>query len=431
MEFSEKFQDILLTIAEKVDGNRCLGAIKNAFTTWMPFIIVGSFAYLFKILICDTSIGLAALIPAAAKLLPAFMAVQFATMTFMAVPITFLIAMNLAKSDNIPAQAAGILGVCAYIGVAPQTVSVMVEAATGTAAGISATVTGAQGLFVGMFIAVIAEKMFARLMRVDRLKIKMPPSVPPAITQSFNTLIPVLITLYTISVAGLIFQLISGSCFNDWMYTVIQAPLEALFQTPAGIIGIIIISQLFWLLGIHGGLVVMPVRDPLMASALAANIAAVSAGGLATQPVTRGFYTFFSVAGGAGMILSLVFAIFLVSKRDDYRMIAKLGLVPAICGVSEPVVFGLPLVLNPTFAIPFIFNSCISTGIALFATKIGFMACNIVDAPFGLPVPIGAFVGHGWQGVVVQAIILAVTTLVWIPFVLISNKLAKKEVKNG
>ena len=174
----------------------------------------------------------------------------------------------------------------------------------------------------------------------------------------------------------------------------------------------------------------MPVRDPLMASALAANIAAVAAGGVATQPVTRGFYTFFSVAGGAGMILSLIFAIFLVSKRDDYKMIAKLGLVPAICGVSEPVVFGLPLVLNPTFVIPFIFNSCIATAIALFATNIGFLACNIVDAPFGLPIPIAAFIMYGWRGVVVQAIVIAVTTAVWIPFVMVSNNLGKGETEN-
>ena len=108
-------------------------------------------------------------------------------------------------------------------------------------------------------------------------------------------------------------------------------------------------------------------------------------------------------------------------------MIAKLGLVPALCGISEPVVFGLPLVLNPTFAIPFIFNSGITCAIAMFATSIGFLPCNTVDCPFGVPVLLSAFVGHGWQGVVVQIICLAVTTLIWIPFVLIQNKQAEAE----
>ena len=98
MAFSEKFEDALLLVAEKVDGNQYLTAIKNAFTAYMPFIIVGSFATLFNTLICSTSIGLAALIPAAASLKPAFTAINFATMSFMTIPIVFLIAMNLAKT---------------------------------------------------------------------------------------------------------------------------------------------------------------------------------------------------------------------------------------------------------------------------------------------------------------------------------------------
>ena len=109
-------------------------------------------------------------------------------------------------------------------------------------------------------------------------------------------------------------------------------------------------------------------------------------------------------------------------------MIAKLSFLPGLCGISEPIVFGLPLVLNPTFAIPFILNSGIATAIALFATKIGFMPCNIVDTPFGVPILIGPFIGHGWQGVVVQIAIFAVCTLTWAPFVLMSNKQAEKEV---
>ena len=108
-------------------------------------------------------------------------------------------------------------------------------------------------------------------------------------------------------------------------------------------------------------------------------------------------------------------------------MIAKLGLIPALCGISEPVVFGLPLVLNPTFAIPSIFNSGITTAIAMLATNIGFLPCNTVDCPFGVPILLSAFVGHGWQGIVVQIVCLVVTVLTWMPFVLMANKQFKKE----
>lgn len=83
--------------------------------------------------------------------------------------------------------------------------------------------------------------------------------------------------------------------------------------------------------------------------------------------------------------------------------------------------------LNPTFAIPLAITSPISTAIAMFATNIGFLPCNTVDVPLGLPVLISPFISHGWQGVVVQIICIAVTTAIWVPFVLISNRQAKLE----
>ncbi|MCD7908659.1 MAG: PTS transporter subunit EIIC [Clostridium sp.] len=294
-------------------------------------------------------------------------------------------------------------------------------------AGIADTVLGAQGLFIGMIVAVLVTELFSALNKIDKLKIKMPPSVPAGIATSFNVMIPIFITLAITSILGILFKMATGAYINEWIYEIVQAPLEAIFQSPAGIVIIVIISQLFWFLGIHGGLVISPIRNPLMAAAIAANVAAVEAGQAATQPVTYGFWLNFVVTGGAGIILSLIFAIFLFSKREDFRMIAKLGFLPGLCGISEPVVFGIPLVLNPTFAIPFIFNSGISTAIAMFATTIGFLPCNAVDVPFGVPVILSAFVSHGWQGIVVQLIILAVCTFTWAPFVLITNKQAAAE----
>ncbi len=425
-KFSEKAEDLLLDIAEKVDSNKYLTAIKNTFSAFMPFIIVGSFATLFKALISSTTTGLAKWIPILANLNDAFSAINFATMGVMTLPIVFLIAVNLAKANKVPELIAGVVALASYISVVPSVVTVTVDEATGTASAIPSTAVGAQGLFVGMIIAVLVTMLFSWLMKFEKIKIKMPASVPPAIATSFNTLIPIFVTITITAVVGGIFRNVTGSYLNEWIYKVLQAPMEVVFQSPAGIIAIVIISQLFWFLGIHGGLVIQPIRNPLIAAAVAANIAAVEAGGVATQPITYGFWLNFIVTGGAGMILSLLIAIFLFSKREDHRMIAKLGILPSLCGISEPVVFGLPLVLNPTFAIPFIFNSAISTGIALFFTNIGFLPCNTVDCPFGVPVILSAFLGHGWQGVVVQLICIAVATVVWTPFVLVSNKQAAK-----
>ena len=112
-----------------------------------------------------------------------------------------------------------------------------------------------------------------------------------------------------------------------------------------------------------------------------------------------------------------------MSKREDYRAVAKVAIGPALFGISEPMVFGLPLVLNTTMLIPSILSVMLCSGTALFASTIGFMPCNTVDVAFGTPV----LIGHGWQGVVVQIIGLALATLVYIPFMIVANKQAEVE----
>lgn len=427
MGFKDKMEDRLMDIADFVDNNIYLSSIKNAFTDYVPFIIVGSFGTLLGSVISNERTGLAQWIPALKNLAPAFSAMSFAAVSCMTIPVIFLIALHLARAKKMPEFLTAILCVIAYFSMVPNVVTVVIEEASGTASGLGGGVLGAQGLFIGMLTAVLITNLFQKLSSIEKLKIKMPDSVPQGIAVSFNILIPVFVIITCTSIFGELFHLATGSYINEFIYNIIQAPLSAIVQTTPGIIIMAIACQLFWFLGIHGGLVVEPIRSPLSAAALAANIAAVEAGQAATQPLTRGLWTVFIVVGGAGLTLSLIFAILMFSKRQDHRAIAKLSLLPGICGIGEPMVFGLPLVLNPVFAVPFILNSGIAAAIALGAIKIGFISSSTVDAPFGLPLFINAALSYGWKGAIVQLIILVVGTLIWIPFVLMSNRMAEKE----
>ena len=427
MAFREKMEDFLVLLAEKIDDNKYLQAIKNAFTIYMPFIIVGSFGTLFAALVSSPKTGLARWIPALESLSGAFSAMNFATMTFMTVPIVFLISMQLARSNKTPEHLTGIVAVVSYVSVIPQVITYVLNEETKKVAAVPSTALGAQGLFIGMIMAIIVAELFKVLTNIEAIKIKMPPSVPAGIAVSFNTLIPILIIVLGTAVFGNIFKTVTGKYLNEFIYSAVQTPLEIALKSPLGILALVIGGQLFWFLGIHGGLVVTPLRNPLFATAIAANVAALEAGKVPVEAFTTSFWQNFIVPGGAGVTLSLIIAIFLFSKREEHRMIAKLGLLPGLCGINEPVVFGLPLVLNPTFALPFIFNSAIGAAIALFATKIGFLVPNVVEVPFGVPIILSPFISHGWQGVVVQIIIFAVCTLTWIPFVFISNKEAERE----
>lgn len=426
----DKLQNVLLSISSKVETNKYLGSIKEAFTMFVPFIIVGSFGSMLNILVSGAN-GLAQWVPWLSNLSPAFTAINFVTISCMSLPIAFLIGYKLAEKENLPQLESGLIGLLSYLAVCPNTISTVVEGLKDPVVvnGLGAGVIGAQGLFVSMIMSMVAVKFFGLLTNIDAIKIKMPDSVPTGIARSFNILISIFIIITAFSVGGCLFNTFTGNYLNVWIYNIIQLPLQALANTTGGILVLALANQLFWFLGIHGGMVIEGVRGPLSAAGLAENISAVQAGGVATNILTRGFWTSFVVVGGGGITLSLLIAIFIFSKREDHKSIAKFSLIPGICGINEPVVFGLPLVLNPIFAIPFILNSVIAAFIAVVATNIGFLTCGVLDCPPGLPVFVTGFISYGIHGIIVQAIILIVTFIIWVPFVLMSNKQAKLEQK--
>lgn len=436
-------EEKLLQIAGMVSANKYLNAIRDAFSKYMPFVIVGSFGSLLNTIICSKTTGLALLVPAAAELSPAFSAINFCCLSFMTIPVLFLIAQGMGKYNGTDPLATGVVAIAGYISMVPTTFKTVVdlvslsdalpegvtlaaglEAAPVNVSGLAAmanTIFGAQGLFIGMISAILIANLFGMLCKIDAIKIKLPESVPAGIAASFNLIVPVALTLVITSLFGWGFSTLMGLPINEWVYSVMQAPMEALFQTMPGACIAVALSQVFWFLGIHGGLVVSPVRNAIWASAIAANVAAAAAGGSPDQIFTMGFWMCFIVPGGAGMTLALLISIFMFSKREDHRAVAKLAFAPGLLGISEPVVFGTPLVLNPLFAIPFIFNSAITCGIAMIATRIGFLPCNTFDVPFGVPVILNAFMSYGWQGVVVQIVCFAVAVAIWTPFVIAAN----------
>lgn len=423
MKAQEKFVNGLTKFAAMMNNNKYFSVLRSSFARLLPIILIGSFGTLLNTLISNPETGLAKWLPVLEKLAPAFAALSFATISFMTIPLVFLIGLYMGEASGVPKYPSAILALVSYIMIVPNVVEIIPE--NGKAlmtGGLSNSVLGAEGLIIGLIIGILSIELFSALMKIEKLKIKMPDSVPPMIATSFNTLIPSFIVALVFSIGGEIFHILTGQYINQFIYTVVQTPLQNVMQTNFGIVILVIISQLLWFVGMHGGQAISAIRNPIFVAGLAANIDAVSKGITPDQPLTFGFWRCFVAVGGAGYVLSLIVAIFIASKREDHKAIAKLGLLPAILGISEPVVFGLPLVMNVIFIIPFVLNSAIASLIAMFAMNIGFLTPNAVDVPFGIPILFNAFVSYGWQGVVIQAICLIVTVFTWLPFVLISNK---------
>ena len=197
MGFMDKLSSGIDVVAEKVEGNKYLRAIKDAFTAYMPFIIIGSFALLFNVLLTSPTTGLAQFAPFSflTALAPAFSTINFATMDIMSLLIPLFLASNLAKSNNTNPLITSAVALIAYVIVVPQFFTTTVDGVQQVVKGLPATSTNASGLFIGMILTILVVELFTKLSNVNALRIKMPPSVPGGIVASFNVLLPIFVTL--------------------------------------------------------------------------------------------------------------------------------------------------------------------------------------------------------------------------------------------
>lgn len=427
MSFTDRFTNAVSGVAQVIERNKFLTTIKNAFTAYMPFIIVGSFASLFNTVLSSTTVGLAQfkMFEWLSVLSPAFSIVNFATMTTMTISISVLIGIIHGRANDQNTMFTGILAFVSLITLVPTSVTVVTEGVSAIANNVIPSASmNAQGLFLGMISSIVAVEIYSKLTKIELLKIKMPDQVPANIAASFNNLIPILVTLLTIAIFGTLFLNFTGMYFSEFVYRTLQLPLESVSQTPFGVIFLSLAASIFWVLGIHGSLVIMPLLSPLALSGLASNVEAVAAGLQPTSVLTMTFFRVYVVAGGAGITIALVAAILIFGKRQEEREIAKLGLFPGIFGINEPVIFGMPIILNPVYAIPFVLAQFIATVIAYIATVSGFIPAAVVEVPFGLPLLVNAFVGlQTLNAVLVQIAVLLIAFVIYIPFVKISNKM--------
>ncbi|WP_221635836.1 PTS transporter subunit EIIC [Listeria seeligeri] len=179
----------------------------------------------------------------------------------------------MGEANKVPKYPSAILALVSYIMVVPNIVEITTKNGETVSIGeLSTSVLGAEGLIIGLIIAVLSIELFSALMKIEKLKIKMPDSVPPMIATSFNTLIPSFLVALTFSIGGELFHIATGEYINQFIYTVVQAPLQNVMQTNFGIVILVLISQLLWFVGMHGGQAISAIRNPIFIAALAANV---------------------------------------------------------------------------------------------------------------------------------------------------------------
>lgn len=183
------------------------------------------------------------------------------------------------------------------------------------------------------------------------------------------------------------------------MFQTLQKPLQALGSTlPATIIVLAVVSVI-WCFGIHGSRIVSSVMNPIWYSLSAENAAAFEAGAAMTNVVNYQFIAHFVKIGGVAATLGLAIACLLRSKSNQYKALGKLSIIPSIFNINEPLIFGMPIVLNPVMMIPFVIAN-IAVGTATYLSIASGLCpmINGLNPPYTTPVVISGFILCEWRG---------------------------------
>lgn len=301
------------------------------------------------------------------------------------------------------------------------------------------------GLLVSIIASLLSIELYTFFENKEKLQLKMPAGVPPAVGRSFSKLFPTIFTMLIMIGLQAPFIIITsiaktGNGVGDWfslgqaISKGIQAPFLEMASGSAGsyAIGFIFVffGALLWFLGLHGNNILAGIFSPLFLVGLETNLKYIESGKTVGSPtvIADGTQDAFIYFGGTGVTLALVVMGLLFAKRKVERELLKFGGAPAIFNINEPLVFGYPLVLNFTYFIPYVFSNAVLFTTAWLAIEVlKWVPPVIVKIPWTTPVLIGGFLAtSSWQGILLAIFNYAIACLIWFPFVLFSNSRAKK-----
>lgn len=278
---------------------------------------------------------------------------------------------------------------------------------------------GATSMFCALVVAMVGARLY-KFINDRGIKIKMPDSVPPAVSAPFESLIPSAIVILLFWIIRLL-----TDAFGTTLVAVINGtlgiPLRLLGGSIVGIIIAKLFEQLLWFFGIHGGSIVSGVMTPVWQVLEDENRVASLAGEALPNIVSNSFYTHFMSIGLVGAVIAAL----IVARSSQYRQISRIAIVPYVFGVGEPALFGFPLMLNFKIIIPFICSNAVSGIIAYVAMSMGLVAVptGLIQLPWTMPVILSGFmVTQSVSGAVLQIVQLVVATLFWLPFMRSADK---------
>ena len=410
-------EEHMLPIANKIASNKYLKAITSGMISMMPCALAGSIALILispPLSSADTT-GIVSTIMAGWEavsntLLSPMLSIYYIANTMAAVICCVGIAWALAKNYGMEEKE----------GIIPTTLSLMMFLITtaydGTTLSLSFDNLGGTGYFTAIVMAILGVEVYRFVMDRNIGVINISgQSIPPAITASFRGMIPGSIIIAIVAFLNWGIVSISGTTLPNIMSKIMQ-PLVTAIDNPVGLFIFSLLVGVFWWFGIHDTCITSPLGI-LWTPMELANAASRVAGTSLQYTVTSGFWWSYLTIGGSGATLALCLLMCFRAKSKHLKTVGKLGIIPAIFNINEPVIFGAPLMLNPTMFIPFALAMPINGLIAYACTATGLVGKFFTTPSWNLPTPIMALLGTlDIRALILNIVLIVIDICLYYPF---------------
>ncbi len=405
-------QTHLVPVAKKIAANRYLSALSETMMIVLPLIMVGSFACLFANINIPAYL---AFLNSQPILLNALTSTQAFTVNLIAIYVVVILGYKVAKKLEIEPLTTTIAVLAIFVMLIPAELNVSIPWEW---LGYKGMITG---ILVGMFIPTMI-----KWIKDKKLIIKMPESVPEFVSDSFSSLIPIALVVIFAQVINAVVVIAGQGSVHQFIYTVLQIPFQHLTSSLPGAMIIMFACALFMSLGVHAN-TILYVVFPMYVANGAANLQAYQAKEALPNIVTSSWFMHI-VPGSIGCVLPLIVLLAFFAKSKRLKSVGKIALIPNIFNISEPVLFGAPILFNPILMIPYIATSVLNVFIGYMAIAVNLVPrMTGVEVVWSMPVVLSGFLSQGWQFALLQVILFFIDLLIYYPFVKTYDRMLLQE----
>ncbi len=279
---------------------------------------------------------------------------------------------------------------------------------------------GTKGSFSAIFITLFACYCYEKIKKITVLSLKKYSLGMNVIcANAINALIPMAIVISFMVLINQSLYCISGVNNMNELFTNVSCDLFADINNNFGS-GLLytFILHVLWICGFHGSHVLESVAQG-MYSSVSENII-----------FSKSFFDTYVVMGGCGTTICVLLVLLFFFRKDRMGNYAKIASFSVVFNLNEVLNFGIPIVLNPVLAIPFVLTPVVIYGFAYLITAIGLVPPIIHQVPWSTPIIFSGYLGTGSiRGSLLQIACIIIGMLIYYPFLQVHKQIQETIAK--